>query len=204
MFQAYDTKRPSRGHMLIFNNSEFSPSSGYSSRIGSEKDTENLTSTFQNFGFVVTKCENKTMKQCLEKFHQEAVSDPLCSSVVIVLASHGRRDKRGIIASDGGVFDLDWVICRFCRDCAKALAGKPKMIILQCCRGSQCPIIEYLCITSWSVYTKTHPMSPDVLMLSGNVSWRDRESGSWFIQAICEIFREYSPKEHVMDMLIKV
>jgi hypothetical protein len=38
----------------------------------------------------------------------------------------------------------------------------------------------------------------------GMTSLRNPCTGSLYIQAICDVFRQRSPNDHVMDMLIKV
>lgn len=39
------------------------------------------------------------------------------------------------------------------------------------------------------------------LIVSGFYSLRDPEKGSWYIQSICQVFREHAKEYHVEDML---
>ena len=40
--------------------------------------------------------------------------------------------------------------------------------------------------------------------ISGYVSWRSSQKGSYFIQALSEVFNEMCDKEHLWDMLTEV
>ncbi len=52
------------------------------------------------------------------------------------------------------------------------------------------------------------PAEADFLLaystVPGFVSWRNSEKGSWFVQALCEIFMTYAGQEDVVSMLIRV
>lgn len=52
------------------------------------------------------------------------------------------------------------------------------------------------------------PAEADFLLaystVPGFVSWRNSEKGSWFVQALCEIFMTYAGQEDVVRMLIRV
>lgn len=37
--------------------------------------------------------------------------------------------------------------------------------------------------------------------LPGYVAFRDKITGSWFIQILCEVFMEYAQKAHLQDLL---
>lgn len=52
------------------------------------------------------------------------------------------------------------------------------------------------------------PAEADFLLaystVPGFVSWRNSEKGSWFIQALCEIFMTYAGEEDLVSMLVRV
>ena len=52
------------------------------------------------------------------------------------------------------------------------------------------------------------PAEADFLLaystVPGFVSWRNSEKGSWFVQALCEIFMTYAGQEDLVSMLIRV
>ena len=41
-------------------------------------------------------------------------------------------------------------------------------------------------------------------ILIGFVSWRNSEQGSWFIQALCEVFAKHCHHEDAVNMLVQV
>jgi len=41
----------------------------------------------------------------------------------------------------------------------------------------------------------------DFPVLSGHVSIRHHEKGSWFIQKLCEVFKRYGGRDHLEDLL---
>ena len=43
-----------------------------------------------------------------------------------------------------------------------------------------------------------------VYILIGFVSWRNSEQGSWFIQALCEVFAKHCHHEDAVNMLVQV
>lgn len=52
------------------------------------------------------------------------------------------------------------------------------------------------------------PAEADFLLaystVPGFVSWRNSEKGSWFVQALCEIFMTYAGQEDLVSMLVRV
>ena len=52
------------------------------------------------------------------------------------------------------------------------------------------------------------PAEADFLLaystVPGFVSWRNSEKGSWFVQALCEIFMTYAGQEDLLGMLVRV
>ena len=52
------------------------------------------------------------------------------------------------------------------------------------------------------------PAEADFLLaystVPGFVSWRNSEKGSWFVQALCEVFMTYAGQEDLLSMLVRV
>lgn len=63
-------------------------------------------------------------------------------------------------------------------------------------------------VDSGFVAPQSLPSEADILLaystVPGFVSWRHSDKGSWFIQALIDVFREYSSKEDVASMLIRI
>ncbi|CAK9827133.1 Caspase Dronc [Anthophora retusa] len=117
------------------------------------------------------------------------------------------------------------VLCTDILDCFTAescphLAGKPKIFIFQLCRGEkkQKLIKGPRHTTDTSNFQSSDEMInrkisgketlrnyDDMLVahatLPGHVAFRDKITGSWFIQILCEVFMNYAHKNHLEDLL---
>ncbi|XP_017788772.1 PREDICTED: caspase-6-like [Habropoda laboriosa] len=117
------------------------------------------------------------------------------------------------------------VLCTDILDCFIAescphLAGKPKIFIFQLCRGEkiQKSIKGPRHTTDTSNFHSSNEMInhkiirketirnyEDMLVahatLPGHVAFRDKITGSWFIQILCEVFMNYAYKTHLEDLL---
>nr|XP_031847606.1 caspase-3 isoform X2 [Nomia melanderi] len=110
---------------------------------------------------------------------------------------------------------LDYFIAEVCPH----LAGKPKIFIFQLCRGKkvQKSIREPRHTTDISNFHSTDEMInskmncnetirnyADILVaqatLPEHVAFRDKITGSWFLQILCEVFMNYAHKTHVQDL----
>ncbi|XP_017764641.1 PREDICTED: caspase-3 [Eufriesea mexicana] len=100
------------------------------------------------------------------------------------------------------------------------LAGKPKIFIFQLCRGEkkQKSVKKPRHTTDTSNFHSSDEMInfktngketmrnyADMLVahatLPGYVAFRDKITGSWFIQILCEVFMKYAHKSHLQDLL---
>ncbi|KAK1122018.1 hypothetical protein K0M31_009866 [Melipona bicolor] len=104
------------------------------------------------------------------------------------------------------------------------LAGKPKVFIFQLCRGvkKQKSVREPRYTTDISNFQRPVDQSirfrrnntemlrsyEDMLLayatLPGYVAFRDKITGSWFIQILCEVFMKYAHEAHLQDLLSMV
>ena len=119
------------------------------------------------------------------------------------------REKREILS----------LVKFFDRDGCPAMMHKPKMFIVNACRGdtvdfnvrigSTQPGFDRIHLDGGPTsLDKQIPSNSDFVIaystFPGYVSLRDEEKGSWFIQHLVEVFRDCATHEHVMDMLIEV
>jgi len=144
-------------------------------------------------------------------------------SCVVVIMTHGDLGK--FIGVDGEELDQDEFFKVITEN--EALAGKPKIFIIQACRGSklhhdvvahdgkgqeeqQLPIIAESEVESQRALASRIPIGADVCVIHsttpGYFSWRNTQRGSWFIQAICEEFSEnaHQPWADLMTLAIRV
>ena len=175
-----------RGLLLIINNSNFTPESGFTSRYGSEVDVRNLDNLFKYLGFRVFVKQNLIavkMMQCIEKFKNqfEKVSVDMC---IVCIMSHGNNGK--LVDIDGKEMNVQKDIIKQFNDFA-VLKGKPKLFLLQYCRGENIDLGVPVRSKRFSVKsTKTQIFLEDILIANSTVpgfaSNRNTVHGSWFFQ----------------------
>lgn len=212
------------GYILIVNISEFTPVCGLKPRLGSRKDTEELALLFQDIGYSVEVLEDPDTPTLLDRLAAFAAKPEHASVDAggMVLMSHGLRDY--IYTSEGHLVSVEKLLSYFTNKALPGLAGKPKLLILQACRGRAQDFgtvnTDYVVTSnifkpadgtdapiSNSSWNSLPYMSDCVIAYStlpGFVSWRSEEEGSWFIQVLLDVFRRLSDKLHVIDLLAEV
>lgn len=201
------------GHCLIINNVEFT-GGNLAERVGSDQDATKLEELFGKFlNFTVELKRNVTREQLEStlRHYQQKDHSEFCTFFVVIL-SHG--DEGNIIyASDGQAMNLD-DICKYfsARNCS-SLGGKPKVFIVQACRGNQhntvvSPNRQDTVVhdggPSTSSQTKV-PNEADTLhayaTISHHTALRDTREGSWFIQELVYVIKNYGFNKHLQDLL---
>lgn len=182
-------------------------------RHGSRNDVKELKQMFEGqFGFTFRLEENLTAEEMITKT-QESISERDYSkndSFFFVILGHGSND--GILGVDEEPVSLALITDLFTADKCPSLQGKPKVFIVQACRGEKS---DFGCVVSdaisWNVPEFSMPKIPiesDFLVCYscpiGYSSFRDKERGSWYIQDLVQIFKKYAKKEHLMDLMIRV
>ncbi|KAL8560625.1 hypothetical protein ACOMHN_065796 [Nucella lapillus] len=131
-----------RGLALVINNEHFS---SMLPRTGSQRDMENLHVLFKSLGFHVCHEKDKTADEIRALVRSFAEYAPLqeADALVVVILSHGGRN--GIIFGKDGAHGKgpaqDYITDEEIRDRFSArncplMAHKPKLIIIQACRGA--------------------------------------------------------------------
>lgn len=122
-----------RGLCLIINNVDFD-NDLLTLRKGSDRDANRFKTIFRDLGFKVTLKRNQTSDKMKDVLRQTAA---LCKSkhdaVVIILLSHGCES--GIYGTDVVEVDLQQIVSYFDNKQCRQLIGKPKIFIVQACRG---------------------------------------------------------------------
>ena len=196
------------GHCLIINNVEFT-GGDLAERVGSDRDATKLQELFGKFlNFTVELKRNVTREQ-LEttlKHYQQKDHSKFCTLFVVIL-SHG--DEGNIVyASDGQAIKLDDIFKYFSASNCPSLGGKPKVFIVQACRGPQHNypqnVVSYDGGPSTFSQTKV-PNEADTLhayaTISNHIALRDTVEGSWFIQELVYVIKNHGFKEHLLDLL---
>uniref|UniRef100_A0A1X7SLT2 Caspase family p20 domain-containing protein n=1 Tax=Amphimedon queenslandica TaxID=400682 RepID=A0A1X7SLT2_AMPQE len=125
------------GHCLIINNVEFT-GGNLAERVGSDQDATKLEELFGNFLNFTVELKRNVTKEQLEstlRHYQQKDHSEFCTFFVVIL-SHG--DEGNIVyASDGQAMKLDDIFQYFSASSCLSLGGKPKVFIVQACRGNQ-------------------------------------------------------------------
>ena len=197
-----------RGLLLIINNSNFTPESGFTSRYGSEVDVRNLDNLFKYLGFRVFVKQNLIavkMMQCIEKFKNqfEKVSVDMC---IVCIMSHGNNGK--LVDIDGKEMNVQKDIIQQFNDFA-VLKGKPKLFLLQYCRGENIDLGVPVRSKRFFTLKKAEPIFlEDILIANSTVpgfaSNRNTVQGSWFFQCLTKVFKENADHMDIREMFDEV
>ena len=200
-----------RGKMTLINVKYFTRSSGMADypREGTNRDADGLTDLFLDLGFVVDRFDNPSKKEIMAIVKAAAndnFSDKACCACAIM--SHG---EEGLVYGNDDFVKIKDITKMFQ---TRGLAGKPKFFLFQACQGS-----EYMNpldsvdgpggrrLTEEEVALAL-PVEADFLYaystVPGYYSWRNSRRGSWFMEALVQVFRENAHKMDVMRMLVRV
>nr|CDJ96108.1 Caspase Recruitment and Peptidase C14 domain containing protein [Haemonchus contortus] len=218
-----------KGLCLIFNNENFI---SMPRRQGTDIDCRNLKSLFHQLGYRVIIENDLSCKEMLSRIRDFA-SDPqhqFASSAIVVVLTHGERDQLLGVGGDDDVLSVYPFLEALNARNAPLLAGKPKLIFIQACRGDRRdtgatfvdepdsfrhegdgPFGLFNCMRSPTVTEENPikwPRESDFLIAYATpplyVSWRNSLRGSWFVQAICEVFAKYARNTDILRLLTKV
>jgi hypothetical protein len=200
----YQTHSKKRGEVLIINNIMFEDK-GY--RQGAKVDHARLEKMFKEMGFRVTverDLKKSTMESKVKSFSKRSSLFSADISIVIVM-SHGTRnetlggtevfgiDEKGILVED--------LLHNFTEANCKAMVGKPKIFIFQCCRGDNEQFVQSDSTRTPAVESVLADALIAYSTLPGFVSHRDPVHGTWYITTLCEVFSEHAHEYPVEDLL---
>jgi len=204
----YDMKHKKFGKCLIFNH-EYYENNRNPQRSGSTADASALYQSFSKLGFDVTMKNDLPYKKfwdCLSSVAKEDHSDSDC--LVVCILTHGETGDQ-LWAYDE-IYSLDHVIGLFAGDKCKSLAGKPKIFIIQACRGMKFDdgvVVQVSKDVTDSGRFKTIkiPVYSDFMIaystMSGFYSWRNPYEGSWFIGHLTEVIDKYYSSYDLLSMM---
>uniref|UniRef100_G3TS92 Caspase-14 n=1 Tax=Loxodonta africana TaxID=9785 RepID=G3TS92_LOXAF len=186
-------------------------------REGSEADLDALERMFQKLGFESTLKRDPTAQQFqeeLDKFQQamDARTDPISCSFVVLMAHGSEGYLKGEDEKMAKLDDLFEVLNN--KNC-QALKAKPKVYIVQACRGEQRDPGEIVGGSEIRMIIKDSPQTiptyTDALHVystvevslesQGYISYRHDKEGSCFIQTLVEVFTE---RGHILELLTEV
>ena len=211
---------------FIFNHFEFENKIAHRNRNGTEKDVDAIFKTFKGLGFKVEPYHDLTAEEIEEKMISVQKMENISIFVLFIL-SHGYGN--GSIQAYDKSYDLNKSILENLRpDNCPNLAGKPKLIFVQACQGTDGdpgvmvhPRSRHASTDSAKSTASTansekskHSLSyciahyTDFLVFDatypGFYAIRNKDYGSWFIQALCQEIGGAKSDEDLMSILTRV
>ena len=179
---------------LVFSNQEFS-SDRHRERIGTERDVANIVETCRFLGYRAVVCRNyckdeildifKNLNKFLTESNDRAKEKVKIDSFMCFFLSHGKQGA--IISSDSEEIELD-EIDRLTGE-SELLNSKPKIFFVQTCRGrggGTQPVERVVPDGNGTTSTRTD-FYFCYATVSGERSYRDIYTGSWFITEVCKL-----------------
>ncbi|CAG9792807.1 unnamed protein product [Diatraea saccharalis] len=211
--ETYELEKFSKNVLLIFNQENVN---GYRQRYGTEQDVTELERTFSNFGFDVIKRHDFTKKEIekeLKEFCSQDFTDYGCVGVVVL--THGTYN--GLIRAKDDQYSELLILDYLKGDKQSTLITKPKLVIIQACRGGEDIKAVNVSATTQAKTRKdfdeeiepyTLPAEADMLILHssyiGKPSHRHELDGSWFIQSLCKKINELWATEDLESIMTAV
>ena len=175
-------------------------------RKGAESEMENLRTMFINMGLEVVPHFDRTKKEIIQLLQETAKTEHLKtdSMIAIAISSHGSEEM--IWGNDDKPLETSEIREIFNGLNCKALAMKPKLIVLNFCRGQKKEeiflpdgpqLIPEQVPTTWSDFFTIYSCQYNMQCLRGTLG------GSVFIQKLLEVYNEYwyYPFELIMPIL---
>ncbi|XP_020892531.1 volume-regulated anion channel subunit LRRC8A [Exaiptasia diaphana] len=211
-----------KGVALIINISQYA-NMFVPDRYGSEVDVERLEKLFDGIGYQVKiigqeiVCNKGLFREVLRTVFEEYAHG---DSAILTVMSHGGEE--GMYLTNGDIITVDEMVGTMQTE---RLQGKPKLIFLQACRGSRfmSPTrLDYNSIED-DLPTVQHPDQVDGVLarapfdvtlreeqsdtliaystLQGFASFRNTVTGSFFINALVDVFSKHAWEEDILSLL---
>ncbi|NXR03613.1 CASP1 protein, partial [Sagittarius serpentarius] len=200
-----------------------------SRRDGAEVDVDRMTKLLEGLGYMVDIHSNLTSQgmATVMKDFADRKEHWTSDSTFLVFMSHGvRAGLCGTKSRDEttDILSLDTIYEKFNNKHCRALLGKPKLVIIQSCRGGKVGSVmvsdsadpamptpssahtipagledDAICeVHLESDFATLHSSTPDT------VSWRSSATGSLFIQCLIEQFRNHAWNSDLQEIFRKV
>ncbi|XP_056659064.1 caspase-6 isoform X1 [Monodelphis domestica] len=218
--EQYKMDHKRRGVALIFNHERFFWHLTLPERRGTRADRDNLRQRLSDLGFEVNCFDDLKAEDLLMTIHMVSTSSHIDADCFLcVFLTHGEGNH--IYAYDAKI-DIQKLTAMFKGDKCQTLVGKPKIFVIQACRGDQhdipvipLDVVDHLSdkvdvneteVDAASVYTL--PAGADFLMCysvaEGYYSHRETVHGSWYIQDLCEMLEKYGSSLEFTELLTLV
>ncbi|KAL4231580.1 Caspase-3 [Mactra antiquata] len=220
--ECYDMTHKYRGYALLMNNERFGrrlKEIGLGDRAGSNIDERNLRRELTDLGFTVKLMIDRSAQSMKNACYEMAAKNhSQVDCFVCIILSHG---DEGVVYGTDTTIEIKELVKPFKGDMCPSLIGKPKLFIIQACRGSQTDPGVSIDVTDAKGKAPSDdkmpvdepqviklPIEADFLFaystVPGFYSWRNGMNGSWFIQALCQTLKEHGTKMEFRKILTRV
>uniref|UniRef100_A0A4W4F1W8 Caspase-6 n=1 Tax=Electrophorus electricus TaxID=8005 RepID=A0A4W4F1W8_ELEEL len=211
--EEYRMNHKRRGLALIFNQEIFYWHLRLNTRSGTNTDKLNLIKRFEDLGFEVKAYDDSRRADVIQIITEAADANHAdADCFVCIFLSHGQN---GHIYTYDDKIEIQDITALFKGDKCQSLVGKPKIFILQACRGDKhddpvtpmdavdSKIANETVVDAGVMYTL--PAGADFLMCysvaEGFYSHRETVNGSWYIQDLCQLLRQYGSTLEFTELL---
>ncbi|XP_060532956.1 caspase-8 [Cylas formicarius] len=201
----YTEPDPQYAHLLYPENVRYK----LDTRLGTEKDKDRLQRVFERFRFDVQVETNlphyeiaKVIADTVERVRNE-------SSLFVCVLSHGGEGV--VYGSNSCAVKVKQIESLMVKKNKTHLRGKPKVLILQSCQGTQCQKIDEEDEEEDGGHAQDGPNVPltaDMLTfwatVPGYAAIRNVNKGSWLVQTLCDEMEVNWDKYHLQDICTRV
>ncbi|XP_053195981.1 caspase-6-like [Scomber japonicus] len=214
--EEYKMNNKRRGLALIFNQEHFY---WMPRRFGTNADRHNLERRLKELNFDVKVYENYKKEKVWNKICEASEADHSdADCFLLIFLSHGEQDH--VFAFDDKISIPD-ITALFKGDKCKSLVGKPKIFVLQACRGDKHDdpvtpannddvdshlMTNQVVVDAHAIHTL--PAGADFIMCysvaEGYYSHRETINGSWYIQDLCDVLKKFGSSLEFTELLTLV
>ncbi|XP_065902727.1 caspase-7-like isoform X2 [Dysidea avara] len=200
----YRMKAKPRGIGVIISNRIFT--CDMPMRNGTDKDASALEKLFTYLGFYTNRYDNLKAADMEHKLKEVAsLNHKDYDCLMVAILTHG---KQGKLYGTDKTIPIAPLINLFDGNNCPMLIGKPKIFLIQACRGDDYDHGVNMIDGNDTTDSGTLPTMSDYILaystIPGSVSWRNSATGSWFIYTLVGVFKDNAHKEHLLDMLTEV
>lgn len=215
--EEYKMGNKRRGVALIFNQERFYWQLRLNNRHGTNADRANLEKRLLDLNFEVRSYDDYKLADVVDKIRKAAEEDHSdADCFLLAFLSHGEDDH--VYAYDEKI-SIQEITSLFKGDKCRSLAGKPKIFVIQACRGDKhddpvtvCDAVDSDLKTNEVVVdaaaVHTLPAGADFIMCysvaEGYYSHRETINGSWYVQDLCEMLRRFGDSLEFTELLTLV
>ncbi|EAT33368.1 AAEL014348-PB [Aedes aegypti] len=199
----YPMNHKHRGKAIIFAHSVFAVKNvNLPNRDGSDVDCEMLVESLKRLHFDVTLYKDYRLKDILLVIEKVSLMDHSNSDCLLVaVLSHG--DEGEVIYAHDCPYQISSIWTQFTGDRCRTLVGKPKIFIIQACRGND--LDSGVKVEKDGVARYSIPTNADFLFafatIPGYMSFRNTKNGSWFIRELCNELNENGQRYDMLTLL---